>query len=64
VQKRTYFASGRATGYSRAMASQVSGLRIVLMVVGLLGLIPLTLLFGVFGFLGGLFFVLLAAMAK
>jgi hypothetical protein len=42
----------------------VSGLRIVLMVAGLLALLPLTLLFGIFGFVTALFFVLLAAMAK
>jgi hypothetical protein len=41
-----------------------SWLRITLMVVGVLALLPLTLVFGVLGFVGGLFFLLLAAMAK
>lgn len=34
------------------------------MVVGVLALIPLTIVFGVVGFFGGLFFLLLAALAK
>lgn len=34
------------------------------MVGGVLALLPLTFMFGVFGFLGGLFFLLLAAIAK
>jgi hypothetical protein len=42
----------------------VSALRIGLMVVGLLALLPLTVLFGIFGFVAALFFVLLAAIAK
>jgi hypothetical protein len=41
----------------------VSGLRIALMVGGVLALIPLTILFGLIGLLGGLFFLLLAALA-
>jgi hypothetical protein len=41
-----------------------SWLRITLLVVGVLALLPLTFLFGLFGFLGGLFFLLLAAFAK
>lgn len=44
--------------------SATSWLRITLMVVGVLALIPLTILFGLVGFLGGLFFLLLAAFAK
>jgi hypothetical protein len=46
------------------MTPAVSPLRIVLMVGGLLALIPLTILFGIFGFLAALFFVALAALAK
>ena len=47
------------------MAAQgVSWLRIGLMTGGLLAIVPLTIVFGVFGFLAGLFFVLLAALAK
>jgi hypothetical protein len=42
----------------------ISLLRIALLVGGVLALIPLTLLFGLFGFLGGLVFLLLAAFAK
>jgi len=42
----------------------VSWLRIGFLVAGVLGLPVLTLLFGGFGFLGALFFLLLAAMAK
>jgi hypothetical protein len=45
-------------------SAPVSWLRISLMVVGLLALLPLTLLFGLYGFLAALFFLLLAAMAK
>jgi hypothetical protein len=41
-----------------------SWLRIALMVAGILALVPLTIVFGLFGFLGGLFFLLLAALAK
>jgi hypothetical protein len=40
-----------------------SWIRISLMVGGLLALVPLTVLFGLYGFLGGLFFLLLAAIA-
>lgn len=40
-----------------------SWLRIALMVVGVLALLPLTMIFGVFGFIGGLFFLLIAALA-
>jgi len=43
---------------------KTSWLRVALMVGGVLALIPLTLLFGVFGFFAGLFFLLLAAFAK
>jgi hypothetical protein len=42
---------------------RVSWLRIGLMMLGLFALVPLTLMFGMFGFLGGLFFLLLAAIA-
>lgn len=42
----------------------VSCLRVVLLVVGILALIPLTLLFGGFGFLAGVLFLILAAFAK
>jgi hypothetical protein len=41
-----------------------SWLRIMLLVVGVLALVPLTILFGLFGFLFGLLFLLLAAFAK
>jgi len=44
--------------------SETSILRIVLMVVGVLAILPLTLTFGIYGFLGALFFLLLAAFAK
>lgn len=44
--------------------SRVSWLRVGLMTGGLLLLIPATVLFGIFGFLGILFFLLLAAIAK
>jgi len=46
------------------MAAQVSYLRVGLMTVAVLALIPLGLLFGVMGFLGGLMFLLLTALAK
>jgi hypothetical protein len=42
----------------------VSWLRITLLVVGLLALLWLTLLFGLFGFLTALVFLLVAAFAK
>jgi hypothetical protein len=42
----------------------ISWLRITLLVVGVLGLIPLTVVFGIFGFVAALFFLLLAALAK
>jgi len=42
----------------------VSWLRIAFLVIGVLALVPLTIVFGLFGFLGALFFMLLAAMAK
>jgi hypothetical protein len=45
-------------------APRISWLRIGLLVSGLFALAPLTLLFGLYGFLGGLFFLLLAAMAS
>jgi hypothetical protein len=44
--------------------AKTSPLRIGLMVVGLLAVIPLTIAFGIFGFLGGLCFVVLVALAK
>ena len=44
--------------------TQASGLRIVMMVVVILGLIPLTIGFGLFGFIGGLFALLLVAFAE
>jgi hypothetical protein len=34
------------------------------MVIGILALLPLLIAFGLVGFLGGLFFVLLVALAK
>jgi len=42
----------------------VSWLRVALLVGGLLALVPLTLLFGLYGFLAGLCFVVLAAVTK
>ena len=42
----------------------VSLLRVALMVGGVLALIPLTFLFGIFGFVGALFFLILAAFAQ
>lgn len=42
----------------------ISWLRIALLVIGVLALLPLTFVFGLFGFLGGLFFMLLAALAE
>jgi hypothetical protein len=42
----------------------VSWLRIGLLVGAVLALMPLTVRFGLFGFVGGLFFLLLAALAK
>lgn len=47
-----------------APPKKVSGLRIIMMVGGLLALLPATLLFGLFGFIGVLFFILLAAIAS
>lgn len=41
-----------------------SWLRIALLVLGVFALVPLTLLFGLYGFLGGLLFLLLAALAS
>lgn len=43
---------------------RVSWLRIALLVIGVLALLPLTFMFGLFGFLAALFFLLLAAFAK
>lgn len=57
VQEEALYASGLSF-------MNVSWLRIALMVGGVVALIPLTLLFGVWGFLATLFFLLLAALAK
>jgi hypothetical protein len=46
------------------MSEPISLLRIALLVGGVLALIPLTLLFGLFGFLAAVVFLLLAAFAK
>jgi len=46
-----------------ARPSSVSWLRVGFLVAGVVGLPILTLLFGVFGFIGALFFLLLAALA-
>lgn len=43
---------------------QVSWTRVALLVVGILALIPATVAFGLLGFVGVLFFMLLAAMAR
>jgi hypothetical protein len=43
---------------------RASWLRIGFLVGGVLALLPLTFLFGIFGFLSALFFLLLAALAK
>lgn len=43
---------------------RVSWLRIGLLVGGVLALLPLTVLFGIFGFLAGVCFLLLAALAN
>lgn len=45
-------------------ASSVSWIRIALLVGGIIALVPLTLAFGLFGFLAALFFLLLAVLAK
>jgi hypothetical protein len=42
----------------------VSWLRVLLLVGGLLALIPLTIVGGLYGFLAGLVFIVLAAFAK
>lgn len=42
----------------------ISWLRVTLLVVGVLAIVPMTLLFGLYGFIGALFFLLLAAIAK
>ena len=42
----------------------VSWLRVLLLVGGVLALLPLTVAFGLFGFIGDLFFMLLAAFAQ
>lgn len=42
----------------------ISWVRIVLLVVGLLAMLPLTLLFGFYGFVVALIFLLAAAVAK
>jgi hypothetical protein len=44
--------------------SKTSWLRIALMVAGVLSIIPLTLMFGLFGFVAALFFLVLAAFAS
>jgi hypothetical protein len=44
--------------------TRVSWLRIGLMVSGFIALVPLTFIFGLFGFLGGLAFIVLAALAS
>lgn len=41
-----------------------SMLRVVLMVAGVLAIVPATLFFGVYGFVGALVFIVLAAFAK
>lgn len=61
-------------GFSCAVSSQcgaamsegggISWLRVTLLVVGVLAIVPMTLLFGLYGFIGALFFLLLAAIAK
>ncbi len=43
---------------------RVSWIRVSLLVVGLLALVPATVVFGIFGFAGVLFFMLLAVLAK
>lgn len=44
--------------------AKTSWLRIAFMVAGLLALIPLTLMFGVFGFILAIGFLIVAAVAK
>jgi hypothetical protein len=46
------------------MSTQVNPVRVMLMVCGVVALIPATVLFGLFGFAGMMFFLLLVAMAK
>lgn len=46
------------------MTTRISWLRVALLVAGVLALLPLTVVFGLYGFLGGLFFLLLAALAR
>jgi hypothetical protein len=46
------------------MAAEFSGLRVALMVAGVLAIVPATLFFGVFGFVGAMVFIVLAAFAK
>ena len=55
---------GKPSTKSTERSPSFSGMRVLLMVIGLLILIPLSLAFGLFGFLGGLFFLLLVAIAK
>lgn len=44
--------------------TSVSWLRVALVTAGLLSIVPLSLVFGLFGFLAASLFVILAAMAK
>jgi len=53
-----------ATAPASSGPATTSFLRIALLVGGLFALIPLTLLFGIFGFFACLFFLLLAAFAS
>jgi len=48
----------------RVSDHRTSWLRILLLVIGVLALLPLTILFGLFGFIGGLFVLLLVAFAQ
>jgi len=43
---------------------EVSWLRVGLLVVGVLALLPLALLFGIYGFVTACLFILLAALAR
>jgi hypothetical protein len=46
------------------MTQQVSWVRVALMVGGVVALLPATVLFGLYGFIAVLFFLLLAAIAR
>jgi hypothetical protein len=46
------------------VAAGFSMLRVAMMVVGVLAIVPATIFFGVFGFVGALVFIVLAAFAK